>query len=202
MIFKQYNKDTDKWREVASSHAIVDVPNVFAQVLYNYKNKAKLDCVEQAIETGTFEGETTVIFSELFQKVHTVEQFITGNSYTSRNLQEHYKQLKDVHTNINFYSGDSVEFLKNILEQNRDTQFVFLLDAHTPSHSPVVGELNAIAKFSNRKDHIIVVDDCIDLGRSGWPSKSEFETAVKQINPNYSIEVSGLGRDITIIYEK
>jgi hypothetical protein len=202
MTFKQYNKDTDKWREVASSHAIVDVPNVFAQVLYNYRDKAKLDCVEQAIETGTFEGETTVIFSDLFQKVYTVEQFITGNSYTSRNLQDHYMQLKAAHSNINFYSGDSVEFLKKILEQNKDKQFVFLLDAHTPSHSPVVGELNAIATISNRKDHVIVVDDCVDLGRSGWPSKSEFDIAAKQINPNYSIEVSGLGRDITIIYEK
>jgi putative lipase involved disintegration of autophagic bodies len=201
MIFKEYSKQTDKWVEVAKTHNITNVPNAFAQVLYNYKDKIQLQDVNEAIETGTFEGETAIIFSDLFHKVHTVEQYMTNNTYTSIDLEEKYKELKNQYKNIDFYVGDSVNFLKKILSNNTSTQFVILLDAHTPSYSPILQELQAIKESSTINNHIIIIDDCIDLNSSGWPTRENLIQTIKSINENYKIENTGLGREITIIYE-
>jgi hypothetical protein len=201
MKFKQYEQTDARWINVKGKNGVTAVPNAFAQVLYNYKHIISLDKINHAIELGTFEGDTAQIFAELFDRVSTVEQFIKGNSYTSVNLLEKYKSLKQQYCNIDFYNASSAGFLKEFLAKNPDEQFVMLLDAHTPTYSPVVEEFRLINQYSNRKDHVIIVDDCIDIGGPGWPTHSEFAAAYAEINTKYVCEHTGLGRDILIIYE-
>lgn len=205
MKYKKYDKSDSRWRRVDIHPWCIDVPNVFTQMLYLYKDiiNVNFDKIEHALETGTFEGDTAEIFSEHFENVYTVEKFVENNSYNGETkLIDIYKKLRKKHPNINFYSGDSPGFIKNVLSKNSDKQFVILLDAHIPGHSPVINELHAIKESSNRKDHIILVDDCYDLGTHGWPTKSQFEAAVKNINDNYKIEYTDYGRKIAIIYDE
>lgn len=201
MKFKQYEQTDARWINVKGKSGVVAAPNAFAQVLYNYRDKIALDKINHAIELGTFEGDTAQIFAELFDRVSTVEQFIEGNSYTSINLLEKYKSLKKQYSNIDFYNASSTRFLEEFLAKNPDEQFVMLLDAHTPTYSPVIAEFRAIQQYSNRKDHVLIVDDCVDIGGPGWPSHSEFAAAYATINSKYVCEHTNIGRDILIIYE-
>ena len=201
MKFKQYKQNDARWSNVAGKPGVTDVPNAFTQVLYNYRNKIALEQIASAIELGTFEGDTAIIFAEHFNRVATVEQYITDNSYTSIDLLEKYKSIKQQFNNIDFYNANSTMFLREFLTKNSNEQFVMLLDAHTPNYSPVISEFKAIQECSKRNDHVIIVDDCVDIGGPGWPTHREFENAIKAINPNYVVENTGLGRDIIIIYE-
>lgn len=201
MKFKHYEQDDQRWSRVENHKWCTDVPNCFAQVLYTYKDEINgIDEIESAIETGTYIGETTEIFSELFSTVHTVEKFATENSYSGKNLIEGYKLLKEAHPNINFYLGDSHPFIRETLTKYPDTRFVIFLDAHTPTHSPVFEELQAIKESSKRNDHVILVDDCSDLGGPGWPTQDQFEASIREINSDYKIVYTPYGRKITVIY--
>lgn len=201
MKFITYNKNDDRWSRVQGKPGVVDVPNAFTQVLYNYKDKIDLQSINHAIELGTFEGDTATIFAEHFDKVSTVEQYVTDNSYTSVDLLERYRDLKKQYNNIDFYNADSASFLKEILTKHPDERFVMLLDAHTPTQSPVIGEFEAIKQYSNRNDHVIIVDDCVDIGGPGWPTMDQFKSAIKSMNPKYTAEDTNIGRKIIIIYE-
>jgi hypothetical protein len=201
MKFITYNKQDERWSRVNGKPGVVDVPNVFAQVLYNYRDTIDLHTIEHAIELGTFEGDTATIFAEHFGRVSTVEQYITNNSYTSIDLLERYTALKKQCNNIDFYNADSASFLKDILSKHPDERFVMLLDAHTPTQSPVISEFEAIRKYSNRNDHVIIVDDCVDIGGPGWPTMDQFINGVKSMNIKYTAEDTNLGRRIIIIYE-
>lgn len=201
MKFITYDKQDERWSRVIGKLGVDDVPNAFAQVLYNYKDKIDLHSIEHAIELGTFEGDTATIFAELFSKVSTVEQYVTNNSYTSIDLLERYRALKKQYNNIDFYNADSASFLKDILSKHPDERFVMLLDAHTPTQSPVINEFEAIKQYSNRNDHVIIVDDCVDIGGPGWPTMEQFISGIKSINPKYTTEDTNIGRRIIIIYE-
>ena len=202
MKYKTYDKTDPRWSRVEIHPLCIDVPNVFTQILYTYKDSiSDLDQVNSAIETGTYEGDTAEIFSEHFDKVYTVEKYVTsGNNYSQQNLLEIYKRLQTLHPNISFFSGDSAPFMQRVLTENPDTRFVILLDAHTHSHSPVVQELNSIHDYSNVNNHVIIIDDAIDVGTVGWPTTKEFEEAIRDINPEYNILPTKLGRKTTLIY--
>lgn len=202
MKYKTYDKADPRWSRVEIHPLCTDVPNVFTQILYTYKDFiTDLEYIDSAIETGTYEGDTAEIFSEHFNDVYTVEKYVTsGNNYSQQNLLEKYKSLQEIHPNIKFFSGDSAPFLQRILTENPNTRFVILLDAHTFSHSPVVQELNSIRDYSKVNNHVIIIDDAIDVGTAGWPSYDEFEKAIRDINPEYNIVPTKLGRRTTLIY--
>ena len=204
MKYISYEKNDPRWKRVDIHPWCVDVPNVFTQILYLYKDKIpNIRDIEYALETGTFEGDTAEIFSEHFKNVYTVEKYVENNSYNGETkLIDIYKSLRTKHPNINFYSGDSPKFINDVLIDNPDTRFVILLDAHIPGYSPVIEELEAIKTASKRNDHIILIDDCYDLNTVGWPSETYFEMTIKNINPNYNIEYTNYGRKIAVIYAK
>lgn len=204
MEFVNYNKDDHRWERVKDHSWCQEVPNPFMQILYIYSDKIpSLKNIDLAIETGTYEGFTAEIFSNHFKKVYTTEKYTDNNSYNSNTkLQDIYEKLTILHPNIAFHTGDSVPFLNDILAKNNSDQFVILLDAHTYDHSPVIQELESIRSNSKRNDHIILIDDCIDLGSKGWPTRDEFEESIKKINTEYVIDYTQYGRGVVIIYPK
>jgi hypothetical protein len=202
MKYIKSDPEDPRWHRTIPHPWCVDVANPFVQILFLFKDKIpSLLNINKAIETGTYEGWTSEFLAIQFKEVFTVEKYVKGNIYNRDiNLLENYKILKQNHPNINFYEGDSPIFLKNILSQNPNEQFFILLDAHT-SESPVIEELKSIKNFSNRKDHVIIIDDTFDAGTPGWPTQIEMETALLDINKNYNIEYTQYGRRVAVIYE-
>lgn len=204
MIIKDYKNDK-RWLDIAKDKLFeLNIsPNWYITTLFKTVDNNILKNYNIAIETGTFEGYTTTYFAEIFDKVYTVEKYVkSGNIYTSKNLSEEYEKIKDVHNNIEFFEGDSPQFLQQLLPTLKEPAFI-LLDAHAHQHTPVKEELEAIKKFSNTKDHIIMIDDTsdIDLGSGNWPSQLEIIEMLKSINPNYDVNFTEYGRRILVAHE-
>jgi len=203
MKFQSYKQEDSRWSRVDTHPLCIDVPNVFTQILYTYKDTIpNLSTINNAIETGTYQGDTAEIFAEHFDNVYTVEKYVEqNNAYcVGSNLLDLYKNLHTKYNHINFYSGDSASFLQRILSEHSDTRFIILLDAHTHNYSPVIQELNSIRDFSNVKDHVIIIDDVADVGTNGWPTVEEFNQSIKEINTDYKIITTAFGRKTTLIY--
>ena len=188
-------KNDNRWETFDKDHAQFDIPNVFVDTLITYAPKIKhLKKINRAIETGTYMANTTEFFATHFDKVYTVEKNLTDEKL------ERYKAVRSKFPNIDFYHGASDVALIDILKSEPTTTFFFLLDAHDCEVSPLRDELQNIKKYSKKNDHVIIIDDCVDLGSGSWPSKEEMITLLKKINPDYIIENTGVGRDIYIAY--
>jgi hypothetical protein len=120
------------------------------------------------IETGTYLGYSTYLFSGIFEKVETIEAdelLYKSSSYWLNRLRQ----------NINTHNGNSGEKLSSILSENKSRALIFL-DAHwsggitTQKHGicPLIDELKLIFSFSN--EHIVVVDDIRCMDSPGYPN--------------------------------
>lgn len=124
-----------------------------------------------AIETGTFLGASTYLFSGVFDKVHTIEA--DENLYKTSNYW-----LKSLRNNIETYHGDSGEIL-NVILQKVDEPCIIFLDAHWSEGvtskkygiTPLLEELKYILNSTHR--HIVVIDDIRCLETPGYPSFKE-----------------------------
>jgi cephalosporin hydroxylase len=208
MKFKKYNKSDAKW-DLVKGHAFCkDVPNPFLQVLYLYKDKIKdLNKIDLAIETGTYLGDSAVIFADCFSWVFTVEKMPVVSIEKGQNpidLLERYIDLRVKYPNISFNFSDSVSFLHRTLSRYSKHRFVFLLDAHTLKHVPIIEELEKIKICSGRNDHVLIIDDTAEMKdrTRKWPTKNRFETAIMAINHDYKIEYTSYGNGIVIVYEE
>jgi len=144
------------------------------------------------IETGTHTGRGAVRWATFFENVHTVE--LSEDLYN--NTKAKYKHLE----NISFYNNSSPEFLGDILSTMMERCIIFL-DAHGSGGNtvyddrygrygtPVLDELASIKTSSKLTNHIIIIDDCDDLGTMNYPSKQQVENAVLEINPDYCVEL-------------
>ena len=197
---KKINYINDKrWEYCSDIHKQHGVcPNWFVTVLLT-QPIPKIDDINIAVETGTFEANTTKFFLEIFNTVYTVEKYVTNNFYTSKNLIDLYQKIQEVHNNVNFYEGDSPIFLKNILPLIKE-RCVILLDAHSGTETCIVEELKIIKESLYDNNSVILIDDCDDIGSNGWPKKEELESLLLNINPKYNITYTGLGRNILIAY--
>ena len=176
-------------------------PNVFGHVLYENKNEiSNLNLINDVIETGTYDGRTSVFFSIISNSVHTIELYEEINPYSGTSFKNLYNSLKHEYKNINFYFGDSPNLLKEILTKQPDTRYLIILDAHTHNYSPLIKELQIIKNTSNINNHVFIVDDCNLLGTVGYPSEEEFKKQVFEINKNYIIKKTNYGNGITIIF--
>lgn len=176
-------------------------PNIFCNILLQYYDKIPaLKNITKAIETGTYQGHTAMCLSKLFDTVDTIELFVEQNPYNKKSLKETYEIIKQTHKNITFYGGSSIDNIKIILEENKDETFFILLDAHTFEYSPMIDELKMIKKYSNKNDHLIMIDDCVFLGKHGYPSFEELIKAVIEINPEYKITNTFQGNSILLIH--
>ena len=144
------------------------------------------------IETGTFAGAGAVRWATFFDNVYTVE--LSEDLYTT--TKKKYNSLK----NISFYNDSSPLFLKKLLPTINERCIIFL-DAHGSGGettydeihgrygSPILDELAAIKEYSSIDNHIIIIDDCDDLGTMNYPSRQQVEDAILEINSEYCVEL-------------
>ena len=102
------------------------------------------------IETGTFKGDSTIVFSRIFDRVDTIEINPSFLDFTKSKIGNR--------KNINFHLGNSVEVFKTLLPTLNKFRPIFYLDAHWNDFWPLRDELTLIGQ--NFKDNcIIVIDD-------------------------------------------
>lgn len=190
------------WNEFGKEKQnLFKTPNIFCNILLEYYDQIpNLKNVTKAIETGTFQAHSAMCLSKLFDTVDTIELFSENNQYSNESLLKLYESIKPNYKNITFHDGASPIVLKNILQQNKDETYFILLDAHTFNYSPMIHELESIKQNSNKKDHIIMIDDCNFLGRNGYPPAQDLIEAIKNINSNYKIINTFQGNQIILIY--
>jgi len=167
-------------------------PSVFLTLLLDHKDNIDgLENINYFIETGTCSGITSMSFAQVINNVHTVDV----------RPWDDYKRIKEKHSNIEFWQGESGPFLKTLLNSMPNERCIFLLDAHDGTHIvPIMEEINLIKTISNVKDHVIIVDDCIDCGNGNFPSIESIEQNIKSINPNYKFIDGGNVRRTHIAY--
>jgi hypothetical protein len=101
--------------------------------------------LENFVETGTYEGETSFFFSGIFGKVFTCDVL----DWPKR-MHFYFKD------NIKYEVLDSPKFLKKHLPEIIENS-LFLLDAHWWKTSPLSDELRLV--FSNCRNPVIIIDD-------------------------------------------
>lgn len=192
----------NRWEQMSDIHKqSLPIPNLFVSLLYQYQDKIpNLNEINFAIETGTHDGRTSTFLAEHFDVAFTVELFPDRNPYDGRSYRETYNQLSEKYENLTFLEGNSGEVLKSVLEELPDERFFILLDAHSMLNGPLKEELGAIKEASNRNDHVMLIDDCRDLGQGNFPTLQEFTDVLKTINPNYNIINTFEGNHIYLVY--
>jgi hypothetical protein len=164
------------------------VPNWFANIFIEYFDKInRLKDINNFIETGTYLGHTSIVCSQLFDTVDTIELFDDHNPYVGISLKELYSNITKDYSNIKIHIGESFKLLNAILAANPNTPYVFLLDAHTNGYTPLMKELEAIKINSKTNQHIIMIDDCNATG-GNYPPRNDIINKLLDINPNYTIE--------------
>jgi hypothetical protein len=191
-----------RWEKMSDIHKkSLPIPSVFVSILYQYQDKIpNLDEINFTIETGTYDASTSVILSEHFDVVFTVELYPDRNPYDGKSYREYYQEVGQKYENLTFLFGTSEDVLKSVLEELPDERFFILLDAHNMLDGPLTDELKVIKSASNRNDHVMLIDDCRDLGQGNFPTLEEFETLLRDINPNYNIINTKEGNHIYIVY--
>jgi hypothetical protein len=191
-----------RWEQMSETHKkSLPIPNLFISLLYQYQNEIpNLSDINFAIETGTHDARTSIFLAEHFDVAFTVELFPDRNPYDGRSYRELYQEIGQKYENLTFLFGTSEDTLKSVLEELPDERFFILLDAHSMLDGPLTEELKSIKSASNRNDHVMLIDDCRDLGQGNFPTLSEFETLLRDINPNYNIINTKEGNHIYLIY--
>jgi predicted O-methyltransferase YrrM len=116
--------------------------------------------IDTAVETGTCRGFTTILFSFLFEEVHTIEK--------NPDFYNLVKPKLDEYSNIRIYFGSSEKVLQTILPSLAQKPILFYLDAHWQSYWPLLDELEEISK-THKDNCIIVIDDFQVPGRADIP---------------------------------
>jgi len=130
------------------------------------------------VETGTYDGRSTRLASQMFDEVHTIEINPAFQAGGRANCQEQGC------ANITFWLGDSRTLLPGLVA-SLGRQSFFWLDAHVAAPQfgavddwPLLDELDIIN--TSPWVHIIAIDDahCFDVPRHHAPQRAEiFERA-------------------------
>lgn len=168
-------------------------PNIFCEIIFKYLNDiGRMETITDVIETGTYEGNSSICFSYLFDTVHTVEKYPDINPYNRKSLRTLHSDIKLKHPNINFYYGDSPAIMTEIFTNNPNKDYFILLDAHVGLKTPVMEEIQSIKTHSKSKNHVIMIDDCNDIS-------VDFNKLL-DINSDYNIVNTNLGNGIVLVY--
>jgi hypothetical protein len=191
-----------RWNDMSSIHKeTMPLPNLFLGLLYKYQDKIpNLQDINFAVETGTHDARTSKFLAEHFDVTFTIELYPDRNPYDGKSYKELYEEIGKQHENLTFLFGDSRDVLGTVLSELPDERFFILLDAHSMLEGPLREELKLIKESSNRNDHVMLIDDCRDLGQGNFPTLAEFEELIRDINPNYTIINTKEGNHIYLIY--
>jgi len=191
-----------RWEDMSRIHKeTMPLPNLFLGLLYKYQDRIpNLQEINFAVETGTHDARTSKFLAEHFDVVFTVELFPDNNPYDGRSYRELYEEINKQHENLTFLFGDSRDVLGTVLSELPEERFFILLDAHSMLEGPLREELRVIKENSNRNDHVMLIDDCRDLGQGNFPTLEEFKELLYQINPNYTIINTEEGNHIYLVY--
>ena len=142
---------------------------------------------EHAVETGTYLGGSSYLFSGVFKNVQTIE--------ADPKLHESSRAwLSSKTKNIQCHLGNSSAILSQVIEPKRKT--LVFLDAHYSTGitskeygiCPLLGELEIL--INSDANIVIVVDDIRCMGTSGYPHFKEI------------IDIIPEGRKVTIQYDQ
>jgi hypothetical protein len=191
-----------RWEDMSRIHReTMPLPNLFLGLLYQYQDKIpNLQDINFAVETGTHNARTSKFLAEHFDVVFTIELYPDENPYDGKNHKKHYEEIGNQHENLTFLFGDSRDILGTVLSELPDERFFILLDAHSMLEGPLREELKLIKENSNRTDHVMLIDDCRDLGQGNFPTLSEVTELLYEINPNYTIINTEEGNHIYLVY--
>ncbi len=191
-----------RWNDMSSIHKeTMPLPNLFLGLLYKYQDKIpNLQDINFAVETGTHDARTSKFLAEHFDVTFTIELYPDRNPYDGKSYKELYEEIGKQHENLTFLFGDSRDVLGTVLSELPDERFFILLDAHSMLEGPLREELKLIKESSNRNDHVMLIDDCRDLGQGNFPTLAEFEELIRDINPNYTIINTKEGNHIYLVY--
>lgn len=129
---------------------------------------------DNAIETGTYLGQTTKILKKYIPNVYSIE--IKRDLYL-------FAKKKYRKTNINFIYGDSAENLENLLKKLRGPT-LFFLDGHASGGITSRGkfvtslrhEIKILEDYKNIKDSLVLIDDAMSLnGTNDYPNIKDLE---------------------------
>jgi hypothetical protein len=141
---------------------------------------ASAERIEVAVETGTFEGQTTQLLARHFPTVHTIEL----EPQRWRRCVETLGSIGAI-----FHLGDSAQLVARLSAAYHDVPVCWYLDAHwfavqagrgkwklpvsDASPFPLWDELTVIA--GRKTPDLIIVDDvhCFGRDHSGWQSVSQ-----------------------------
>lgn len=131
------------------------------------------------IETGTYLGDTTWYFKNIFNKIYTIE--IEKDLYLA--AVKRFKRYKNIKV-INGDSGQEIRKIIGIIE----SPSVFWLDAHASggvttfrdAFTPIKAEIGAILG-DKRYSHMIFIDDVGSFnGKHSYPEIKELKEMVEQ----------------------
>lgn len=106
---------------------------------------------EQYIETGSYEGYSIQLALDSgFSKVYSIELFDQYYDHCCKKFQNDNR--------VTMIKGDSGQMLQKLLDDNKNTNFTYWLDAHTSDSTPIIQELEMILS-RNVQDELIYVDD-------------------------------------------
>jgi hypothetical protein len=140
-----------------------------AQFVTHLKSRFNLSTL---IETGTYEGDSTIYAAEIFDRVVTID--------IRSDYQEETEARCSGHQNIEFKKGDTREVLGEIVA-SLDRPALFWLDAHAAAGLfgeqddwPVLDELEIINRSPMM--HYVLIDDAhCCLPQSPYPACPTFE---------------------------
>mgnify|MGYP001201810913 FL=1 len=150
------------------------------------------------IETGTYYGETTKLLSKISKKTISIE--------ADKNLYEtSKKKLKDL-KNVEILNGKSEDLLNKVISENLDFKNICIyLDAHLcqdhlrntktfgseTTATPILNELEVVAKYISNFEKIVVLIDDIRLFQGSfqnYPNKNALVDWCKENNFIWEIE--------------
>jgi hypothetical protein len=147
------------------------------------------------IETGTYRGDSTLVFAQEFDIVHSIELSEKWFAFSRKRLK--------THENVFCHLGDSAFVIERLISDISEPT-LFFLDAHFAGGDtafgaeevPLTRELNVLA--SRTQKDVIIVDDLRLIGKQG-KSGSKGSQVYPEMNYDWrevtlaSIEIS-IGR--------
>lgn len=161
------------------------------------KHDFEIDCF---IETGTYDGATCEITSQIFNEVYTIEIHKPHYNLAMNRLKSR--------SNIHFFLGDSIEYFRNF-ETHFPLSAIVWIDAHysgqgtggTPGQNVALEEFKALKGLDTR--HLIfLIDDLrsfYDLDERQNQSLLETVSVIKELEGDF--EFFSLG-DVGIAFSR